>query len=141
MNSPTKVTGKVTVRFEELWKNYPSSDPCVNPATKKKAYDNQCAIRVGLALEKCGVGFKSFRGPRCEFGAAGNGMVLRAQELADWLGTQPFANCTKPKMYSGKGFQSSVAAQKGIIFLKTTGFGMARKRPPEITLICGTWID
>jgi hypothetical protein len=78
MNSPTKVTEKVTVRFDELWKNYPSSDPCVNPATNKKAYDNQCAIRVGLALEKCGVSFKSFRGPRCEFGSAGNGMVLRA---------------------------------------------------------------
>ena len=129
MNSPTKVTDKVTVRFDELWKNYPSNDPCVNPATKKKAYDNQCAIRVGLALEKCGVGFKSFRGPRCEFGAAGNGMVLRAQELADWLSTQPFANCTKPKMYSGKGFQSSVAAQKGIIFFKDYWLRDGEKTP------------
>jgi hypothetical protein len=27
MNNPTKVTDKVTVRFDELWKNYPSNDP------------------------------------------------------------------------------------------------------------------
>lgn len=112
MSSDPQNPQKVIVRFEELWKHYPSNDPCLNPRTREKAYDNQCAIRVGLALERCGVSFKTFKGPRCEFGPSGNGMVLRAQELANWLGTQPFANCTKPKVYAGKGFQSGVAAQK-----------------------------
>jgi hypothetical protein len=49
--------------------------------------------------------------------------------LADWLGTQPFANCTKPKMYSGKRFPSSVAAQKGIIFFKDYWLRDGEKTP------------
>jgi hypothetical protein len=79
---PPQAPEAATVRFSALWAAYPASDPCVNPTTGKKAYDNQCAIRVGLALQRCGVNFGTFKGPRCEHGPSGNGIVLRAQELA-----------------------------------------------------------
>src|SRR4051794_26531925 len=85
MNMTVITSVMATLSFQDIWKNYPNSDPCVNPKTSKKAYDNQCAIRIGMALEKSGVNFKTFRGPRCESGAHGNGMVLRAEELATWL--------------------------------------------------------
>jgi len=119
MTHPTaKATESTAVRFSELWSSCPSSAPCLNPSTGKPAYDNQCAIRVGAALAKCGVSFKSFKGPRCEFGPAGNGMVLRAQELADWLGQRPFDNCPRPSVSPGKGFRTSLAAKTGIVFFK-----------------------
>jgi hypothetical protein len=106
------------VAFADLWKHYPSSDPCVNTSTGAKAYDNQCAIRVGMALERCGVSFASFRGPRCEFGPHGNGMVLRAEELANWLKTRPFAGCPVAEPGPGKEFQSRLKGRTGIVFFK-----------------------
>jgi len=70
--------------FGTLWANHPTNQgdlfPCSNGGASN--FDNQCAIRLGIALEKSGVSLKSFRGERCWFG---HGHVLRAQELADWL--------------------------------------------------------
>lgn len=122
-------TTNASLTFDVLWNNYPSQDPCVNPRTQNKAYDNQCAIRVGMALEKSGISFASFKGPRCEFGARGNGMVLRAQELANWLKTKPFVECPKPLQFSGKGFQRNLAARRGIVFFQDYWFREGEKSP------------
>ena len=116
--STVPVATPVTVKFQDLWKNYPNSDPCVNQKTGKKAYDNQCAIRVGMALEKSGVSFKNFVGPRCEFGPHGNGMVLRAEALAQWLRSMPFKGCPASQVYEGKGFHKRLAGRTGIVFFK-----------------------
>ena len=85
-----------TLGFQALWANYPNHDPCVNPVTHKKAYDDQCAIRLGMAMQKRGVNFASFPGLRREFGLRGSGMVLRAEELAAWLRSRPFPGCPAP---------------------------------------------
>lgn len=106
------------VEFADLWKHYPNDDPCVNPKTGMKAHDNQCAIRVGMALERCGVSFASFRGPRCEFGPRGGGMVLRAEPLANWLRTRPFAGCPSSESGPGKDFQQRLSGRTGIVFFK-----------------------
>ncbi len=106
------------VTFAEFWKHYPSSDPCVNPQTGVKAYDDQCAIRLGMALERSGVSFKTFQGPRCEFGPRGNGMVLRAEMLMQWLLTRPFAGCPAAISYPGKDFQQRLQGHTGIVFFK-----------------------
>lgn len=124
-----KTSTNTGISFDELWRNYPTNDPCLNPANGKKAYDNQCAIRLGAALEKSGVSFKSFRGPRCEFGARGNGMVLRAQELADWLNTKPFAHCPASIQVEGKSFHKKIAARKGIVFFKDYWMRDGEKSP------------
>ncbi|RYF54228.1 MAG: hypothetical protein EOO27_24195 [Comamonadaceae bacterium] len=117
------------VSFDALWSHYPSKDPCVNPTTRTKAYDNQCAIRVGMALEKSGVNFATFKGPRCQFGPRANGMVLRAQELANWLKTRPFPGCPEPLQFSGKGFQKNLAARKGIVFFQDYWLRAGEKQP------------
>ena len=107
------------IRFSDLWSNYPNNDPCVNPRTGKPAYDDQCAIRLGMTLQKSGVNFKSFTGPVCQFGPPGNGMVLRAQELADWLMKRPFSNCPPPVAWApGKGFADHFRGRTGIIFFQ-----------------------
>lgn len=55
------------LKFETVWRNYPRVDPCVDPNTGKAplGFDNQCAMRLGRALELSGVSFASFRGKRC----------------------------------------------------------------------------
>lgn len=108
----------VPVKFQQLWNNYPHSAPCVNQKTGEKAYDNQCAIRVGMALEKSGVSFKSFVGPRCAFGPHGNGMVLRAKALAIWLYSMPFKSCPASQVYEEKGFHKRLAGRTGIVFFQ-----------------------
>lgn len=117
-NNMATETPKKPVTFSTVWNNYPSSDPCVSPRTNKKAYDNQCAIRVGIALEKSGVSFAGFRGPRCEFGAKGNGMVLRVRELASWLNTKPFKECGPHFPTTGEGFESALKGKKGIVYFE-----------------------
>jgi len=46
-----------TIKFETIWKNYPGDSPCRDKKTGNipPGYENQCAIRVGYALEKSGV--------------------------------------------------------------------------------------
>lgn len=108
-----------TISFQSLWANYPNDDPCMNPRTGKPAYDDQCAIRLGMTLQKSGANFKTFRGPSCEFAPAGSGMVLRAQELADWLMKRPFSGCPAAHIIKpGKGFADRINGQTGIIFFQ-----------------------
>jgi hypothetical protein len=90
----------------------------VNPRTGQPAYDNQCAIRLGMALERSGVSFTSFKGPRCQFGPHGNGMVLRASELARWLHTRPFKECPIGVPGPGKDFATRLAGRTGIVFFE-----------------------
>jgi hypothetical protein len=109
----------MAIKFQTIWDHYPSDDPCRDPSTGKvpDAYSNQCAIRVGLALEKSGVNFSSFKGGRCPFGAKDGGMVAGAQDLANWLSMPRFAGSPRPETYTGKTAFKAIDGRKGIIFL------------------------
>ncbi|WP_407081637.1 type VI secretion system amidase effector protein Tae4 [Methylomonas montana] len=107
------------VKFETIWQNYPDEYPCLDPKTGKppKGYSNQCAMRVGCALEKSGISFASFSGKRCPCGSANGGMVAGAQELASWLGPNRFQGCPNPETHAGKDAFEKVSSRTGIIFL------------------------
>ena len=107
------------IPFETIWKNYPSEDPCRNPKTGRvsSGYSNQCAMRVGYALEKSGVSFASFKAKRCPHGAKNSGLVAGAQELANWLGPISVPGCPKAESYSGKEAFEKIKGRSGIIFL------------------------
>ncbi len=117
-STPSPVPSAIALKFATLWQHYPNHDPCVNPRTGQPAYDNQCAIRLGMALERSGVSFTSFKGPRCQFGPHGNGMVLRASELARWLHTRPFKECPIGVPGPGKDFATRLAGRTGIVFFE-----------------------
>jgi hypothetical protein len=121
------------IKFETIWENYPSYDPCRDKKTGKipLGYENQCAIRVSYALEKSGVLFSSFHGGRCPNTPKNSGMVTSAQELANWLGPSRFSGCSKPETYIGKEAFDKIEDRTGIIFLanywqRVTDKGSAR---------------
>jgi hypothetical protein len=105
------------VFFQKLWDNHPYPDnPC-----NTKYFVNQCAIRMGVALENSGVNTRSFHGARCyKFLKHSPKHILRAQELANWLKTQKHI---VGDMKSYKNVESSdFANKKGIVFVKN-GWG------------------
>lgn len=79
--------------FATLWASYPGGLPFVDPKTGKPppGYENQCAIKVSVAIHGVGVEMKSFRGAA----ESVNGLpaALLASQLAAWLKQQPFCGC------------------------------------------------
>ena len=72
-----------TLSWSALWDNHNVKVwPC-----DKSVFANQCAARMGVALEKSGVNLSSFQGARCWL-RHNPRHILRAQELANWLRTQ-----------------------------------------------------
>jgi len=109
------------VSFQKLWDNHPYPDnPC-----DIETFANQCAIRMGVALEKSNVDTTSFdiKYPkrRCYPGFKHKPRhILAAQELANWLETQSKVVGTvnkKKNVTSG-----DYGGKKGIVFIKN-GWG------------------
>jgi hypothetical protein len=47
------------IPFATLWRNYPTDTPCVLPTGKPpKGFENQCAIRMSVCLDRSGVVLK-----------------------------------------------------------------------------------
>lgn len=75
--------------FEELWQNHPTTRgnnaPCQTGGTSN--FDNQCAIRMGVALGRSGISLSGYDGAYCWHGH-GQDHILRVEELIDWLQRQ-----------------------------------------------------
>jgi hypothetical protein len=72
------------VPFSVLWANHPSRlhPPVQSPCNT--AFENQCAIRMGVCLTSSGVPLNGYQGTFCWFGH-GRTHPIRAEELARWL--------------------------------------------------------
>jgi hypothetical protein len=109
------------VQFNKLWANHPyPKNPC-----DKKTFTNQCAIRMGVALEKSGVDTNSFDtkypNRRCYPGFKHTPRhILAAQELANWMQTKTlvFGSAEIHKKVTSNDFK----ARKGIVFIQN-GWG------------------
>lgn len=110
-----------TIQFAKLWKNHPyPSNPC-----SKAHFPNQCAIRMGVALEETGIDTSSFdtKYPRrrCYPGFKHSPKhILAAQELANWMDVNP--NIFGQKSVIREQRKSGLEGRKGIIFIKN-GWG------------------
>jgi hypothetical protein len=108
------------VTFAELWDNYPSGNPYNNPD-----YENQCAIRLSVALHRVGIGMTSFSeklvrpmSKQPSIGRIildGKPTATRADEMAQWLKLYPFAGLPKPEDVTGPDWQTKVKGRTGII--------------------------
>lgn len=105
----------MAVSFAILWSKHPSNRGEDAPCKKKDdtpAFENQCAIRMGVCLKDGGINLSSFRGARCWFG---HSHIIRAQELANWLKSQSgqFGKVEIKKKATWADYQN----RKGIVFL------------------------
>lgn len=95
----------VTIQFAELSTHYPSEQyPCAD------GWDNQCAIRMSIALEGAGLSLADYHAHTCSHGHA-RGAEALASYLRNRLGRpQVFANPSSAK--------ASLRSRRGIIFFK-----------------------
>ncbi len=110
------------ISFNNLWENHPTitgdNDPCTTNG--KKNYPDQCAIRVGVALAKCGVKTSALPGAtHCWHGhKKSQGYVIRAEELANGLDRYPITGIHKAIKVNPDEFAKKLYGRKGIIFFK-----------------------
>jgi len=110
-----------SVNSSALWANHPYPKKPCDSATFK----NQCAIRMGVALEKSGVDTNSFDtmfpNRRCYPGFKHSPKhILAAQQLADWIKSKEtiFGKVKVHKNVTNLDF----TGKKGIVFIKN-GWG------------------
>jgi len=118
------------VKFTDLRDAFPYDPPArteLMPCKKtdgSPGFDNQCAIRVGIALTKTKVlpSAGAAGVTQCWFGHPGEGHTLRAEELAKYLsGIGGFGPPTKfagkaPK--PGTDAKAAMTGRQGVIFIK-----------------------
>ena len=105
------------VRFAALWAAYPSSKPYVDPKTGKvpEGYDNQCAIKVSVALAEAGTKLDSFKGASVTI--KGVKIAIRAQELAAWLKAQHIDGVASvPETITGDDWEKKIKGRTGIVY-------------------------
>lgn len=106
--------------FKDLWNNHVGSNryPC-----DKKYFTNQCAIRMGVAMEDSGFDTSSFdemfSDRRCYAGLNHRQRhILAAHQLAQWMRTKPgmFGGIT---VYQSENLDEryAIKGKKGIVYI------------------------
>jgi hypothetical protein len=125
------------VRFAALWAGYPSTKPYLDPKTGSppKGFENQCAIKVSVALHAVGIDMKSYRGSQVV--VEGKPAATRATELAAWLNSQYLPSLpVHGQTVTGEDWQKKVKGRTGIIY-----FANYWARPGEAAAPSGDHID
>lgn len=97
-----------TATFVKMWQSYPYP-----PTTKrsKDGYENECAIRMSIALIGAGISFGDYTEPK-----SSEGWARGAESLATWLWRRRLG---RPKIYnSTPSFKEKAANLDGIVFFK-----------------------
>lgn len=101
--------------FKTLWSKHPSINGEPAPCKDSKgnpAFENQCAIRLGIALKEAGMDLSSFRGAKCWFG---HKHILRVEEMITWLKLQTHDVGTAARFKPGSDARAAVAGKTGIV--------------------------
>ncbi len=111
------------IHFKQLWKNHPTITDDDKPCSTngKPNFVNQCAIRMGVCLERSGVQTKHWPVRRCWFHKNGNGdggHILAAEELAKSLEMVPFSGLFTIEKFSGKKAFENLSGKSGIVFFR-----------------------
>jgi Type VI secretion system (T6SS), amidase effector protein 4 len=109
---------KLDLRFQKLWSSYPSDQPYVDAkGNPPKGYENQCAIKVSVALRGCGVELRGFKGATVQVGVERH--AIRAQELAAWLQTDsPRRLRSRRRVVTGADWEEKCAGKTGILYFE-----------------------
>jgi hypothetical protein len=91
----------MSLNFDDLNANYPEGRPCDDD------WAFQCALRMSIALSRCGFDFSDYRSPKCS-----HGHPRGAECLANFL----WRKLGRPKIY--KSATTSTIKTRGIILFK-----------------------
>lgn len=117
------------ITFADLSRGYPGESPYLDAKASDppKGFENQCAIKVSVALHAARVDLSTFRGAHVFINHAR--AAIRAEELAAWLRIQHINGLPPtPRSIAGKDWQEKIKAKTGIVF-----FGDFLLRPGEKT--------
>jgi Type VI secretion system (T6SS), amidase effector protein 4 len=109
---------KLDLRFQKLWSSYPADQPYVDAkGNPPKGYENQCAIKVSVALRGCGVDLRRFKGATVQVGIERH--AIRAQELATWLRSDaPRRLRTRRRQVTGSDWEAKCSGKTGILYFE-----------------------
>lgn len=112
----------MNITFKKLWDSHPEIHGDENPCRNHdghKAFDDQCAIRIGVALSRCGYDVTRLTGAVfCWYHPKREGHILRAEELANALVKTPIPGVGKVVKVTPRNFANILRGQTGIIFFK-----------------------
>lgn len=111
----------MALNFAALWDAYPGLFDDDNPCRLKDghmAFDNQCAIRLGTALAKCGYDVTKLQAQFCWHHPKSAGHIIRAEELANALKRRPPPGVFPAIKIEVENFDSVLQGVSGIIFFK-----------------------
>jgi hypothetical protein len=110
--------------FYRLWRNHPANwnppeyFPCKDQRGRvHAALANQCAIRMGLALQGAGVKTNSVAGGRC-WNNHGRDHILRVLDLVPWIERNVASIGCQPKVVHKNVTFRDFAGQKGIMYFQ-----------------------
>lgn len=121
---------KPAVNFVALWAGYPGSPPYLDPKTNEPpaGYENQCAIKVSVALAAAGVSMERFRG--AAVAVKGTRAAIRAQELAAWLKRERIDGIAfAPETITGTEWQGKIKGRTGIVYFADYWLREGEKTP------------
>jgi hypothetical protein len=102
-----------SVTFAKLWHGYPVGNPYPDPAGRFG--DNQCAIRLSVALRQAGVDMRWFAG-MAVVEVGGKPVAIRADELAAWLQLRRPAGVGAAEVITGEDWRRRISGRTGIVY-------------------------
>lgn len=119
-----------SIKFRDLWDGYPSEKPYVDPKTGDvpKGFENQCAIKVSVALHAATVTLSGFRGAYVFIN--NEKAATRAQDLAAWLRVQRVSGLPlAPQTIAGEDWQQKIKGRTGIVYFADYWLRPGEKKP------------
>lgn len=104
--------------FHTLWENHPTGEhPC--STNGKSNFENQCAIRMGVAFTKSGFDLKRWGIRLCWHHDKNEGHALAAEEMASALNRIAIPGLSKVETYKGSDeWIAKIRGHRGIVFFK-----------------------
>ncbi len=117
------------VSFSKLWAGYPGDKPYRDAKGDVPAgYENQCAIKVSVALHAAGAELRGFAGASVPI--AGKRVAVRAAELAQWLRLTAIPGIKLPAVaITGADWQQKAKGKTGIVYFADYWLRPGEKSP------------
>jgi hypothetical protein len=117
-------------RFRALWDKYPSTNtPYVDKDTGRppKGFEDQCAIKVGIAMQGAGYDISTFSGATVRVDGAQ--VPIRAEEFSNWLDKARIDGMGKVEVITGADWEKKIEGRTGIVSFKDYWLRPGEKTP------------